>query len=85
MNFIPDRKVWASGLAGLLTWAVTLIAQKYLGVSLPPDLVTMIVGGVTTGVAYLVPPTVRDIVKRLNDDIVHIAANDPTVPVTKRP
>ena len=82
---LPDRKVWAGGLAGLLTWGVTLVAQRYLGVSLPPDLVTMIVGGVTTGVAYLVPPTVRDIVKRLNDGIVQIAADDPNIPVTKRP
>ena len=82
---MPDRKVWAGGLAGLLTWGVTLVAQRYLGVSLPPDLVTMIVGGVTTGVAYLVPPTVRDIVKRLNDGIVQIAADDPNIPVTKRP
>lgn len=82
---MPDRKVWAGGLAGLLTWGVTLVTQRYLGVSLPPDLVTMIVGGVTTGVAYLVPPTVRDIVKRLNDGIVQIAADDPSIPVTKRP
>jgi len=85
MNFIPDRKVWAGGLAALLTWGINLAAQHFLGVSLPPDLLTMVVGGVTTGVAYLVPPTVRDIVKRLNDDIVQIAANDPTIPVTKRP
>jgi len=85
MNYIPDRKVWASGLAGLLTWGITLAAQRFLGIPLPPDLVGMIVGGVTTGVAYIVPPSIKDIVKRLNDDIVQIAANDPNVPVTKRP
>ncbi len=82
---LPDRKVWAGGLAGLLTWGVTLAAQHYLGVALPPDLVTMVVGGVTTGVAYLIPPSVKDIVKRLNDGIVQIAADDPNITVTKRP
>lgn len=82
---MPDRKVWAGGLAGLLTWGITLAAQHFLGVPLPPELVTMIVGGATTTVAYLVPPTVRDIVKRLNDGIVQIAADDPNIPVTKRP
>ena len=85
MSMWPDRKVWAGGLGGLLTWGITLAAQKYLGIPLPPEVVTMIVGGATTAVSYIVPPTVRDIVKRLNDDIVQVAANDPTIPVTKRP
>lgn len=85
MTWLPDRKVWAGGLAGLVTWGVSLAAQRYLGVTLPPDLVAMIVGGVTTGVAYLVPPSVKDIVKRLNDGIVQMAADDPNIPVTRRP
>ena len=80
----PDRKVWAGGLAGLVTWGITLVAQHY-GVVLPADIVGMLVGAVTTGVAYIVPPSVRDIIKRLDDGLVEMAAEDPNIPVTRRP
>lgn len=81
----PDRKVWAGGLAGLVTWGVTIAAQQFLGIAIPPDLVGMLVGGVTTAVAYIVPPTVRDIIKRLDDGLVAMAADDPSIPVTRKP
>lgn len=81
MNFLPDRKVLAGGIAGLLTWGLTVVAARY-GIVLTPDIQSLIVGGVGWAMAYIVPPSQHDIVKRLNDDLVAIAAADPNIPVT---
>jgi hypothetical protein len=81
MNYLPDRKVLAGGIAGIVTWGLTIVAARY-GVVLTPDMQALIVGGVGWAIAYIVPPSQHDIVKRLNDDLVAIAAADPNIPVT---
>lgn len=81
MNYLPDRKVLAGGVAGLVTWGLTLIAQHY-GIVLTPDIQSFLVGGVGWAIAYLVPPSKHDILKRLDNDLVAMAAQDPNVPVS---
>jgi len=82
MRWIPDRKVLAGGLAGLLAWLVAMVASRY-GFPLTPEQQTYVAGAIAWAVAYFVPPSKRDIVKHLNDDIVRMAQDDPAVPVTK--
>jgi len=81
MNFLPDRKVWAGGIAGIAAWGILGVATHY-GITLPID-PAMLAGTIGWLIAYIVPPAEQDIVKRLNDDIVKMAQNDPAVPVTK--
>lgn len=83
-NWIPDRKVVAGGLAGIITWAAMLAAGQFLGVHLDPSLQPAIATAVGTLIAYATPPSLRDKIKRLNDEVVAIAADDPTIPVTKK-
>lgn len=84
MNWLPDRKVLAGGIAGLLAFFITAAAAHY-GIALTPDIQSLIVGGVGWLIAYLVPPSTRDIIKRLDDQLVAMAAADPKIPVTVAP
>jgi hypothetical protein len=79
-SYIPDRKVVAGGFAGILTWALMLVAGRY-GVVVDPAMQPVLASFAGTLIGYLVPPSQRDIIKRLDDQIVAIAAADPTVPV----
>jgi len=80
-RFVPDRKVWAGGIAGVVAWAV-MLGLSMAGVQVPPEAQPLIMTIVVTAMGYLVPPSQRDIVKRLNDQLVAVAAADPTIPVT---
>ena len=80
---IPDRKVWAGGIAGIVSWIILSIAARQ-GITLPVDQATLagIVGWV---VSYFTPPSARDIMKRLNDDLVKAAQDDPKFPAVTKP
>jgi len=80
----PDRKVLAGGLSGLLTWILVLLANHYFGLTVPPEIQTLISGLVAFVFAYVIPSSVKDIVSKLNDDIIKIAAADPNSPVSER-
>lgn len=71
MNYFPDRKWLASGVAGILTWA----AVQFLG--LDAEVATAAVGGVMALVHYFVPPSVQDIVKRVDQTIIDLAGGAP--------
>lgn len=81
MNYLPDRKVLAGGVAGIITWGLTVLAGRY-GIVLTPEMQSLIVGGVGWAMAYLVPPSQHDIIKRLDNDLVAMAAADPKIPVS---
>lgn len=81
-SWIPDRKVLAGGLASVIAWAIILAAGR-AGLPVTPDLQPLLVTAVGMAFGYLVPPSKQDILKRLNDDLVRIAQNDPNIPVTK--
>lgn len=81
-HYLPDRKILASGVAGVGAWALMIIAARY-GYPLDPGLMPALVALVSTAIGYLVPPSQQDILKRLNDDLVRIAQDDPKIPVSK--
>lgn len=81
-KFFPDRKIIAGGTAAILAFFITAAARHY-GVELGPDAQTMLVAGIGGLISYIVPPSQRDIIKRLDDNLVKLAQDDPTIPVTK--
>lgn len=83
-GYWPDRKVLAGGVGGIATWGVMQVALHY-GFAITPDMQALISGGVGWLLAYLIPPAQRDILRRMNDQLVAIAAADPSIPVTKKP
>lgn len=85
MSWLPDRKIVAGGVAGIVAWGIAA-GLKHYGVELDANAQTMLVGLVTGLIAYVVPPSQRDILKRLDDNLVQIAQNSDAYPnVTKPP
>lgn len=81
-KYFPDSKWLAGGIGGVTTWGVLLLLNQF-GVTPPPGLEAVIPVLVTMAVHYIVPAADQDIVKRLNDRLVAMAAADPENPVTK--
>lgn len=79
---LPDRKVLAGGLSGLVTWLVVYISGRY-GLDIPADVQAAIPLVFGLVVSYLVPPSQRDVLKRLDDGIIAIAARDPQTAVSE--
>lgn len=71
-KWLPDRKVWASGLAGLLAFFVTTLLSTYTSVVVPYEVALEITIAVVGLVAYVVPPSVADVAKRVNDKVLEI-------------
>lgn len=67
-KYMPDRKVLAGGLTGLAVWLLSLVAEFY-GIAVSSDVLGILIALISPMVAYLVPPSVADIAKRLDDDI----------------
>jgi hypothetical protein len=67
-HWIPERKFLAGGVAGLVTWLLTLAASA-AGVAIPPDLMTATVGLVMGAVYYMVPPAAEDVLRRIDGDL----------------
>ena len=76
-KWVPDQKWLAGGIGGVATWGVLLLMQQ-LGVTVPSGLEAVIPTLVTMLVHYAVPAADQDVIKRLNDRIVAMAAADPT-------
>lgn len=90
--WLPDRKVYAGGIAGVLAFAILSIARHF-GYDLQPiadsifgpgaiNILAVLTGAFTAGVSYIIPPSERDIVNKLNNRIVALGLADPGVPVT---
>ena len=62
---LPDRNVLAGGLAGLAAWGITLGLDR-VGITVPSELVGLIVTGAAGAAAYMVPPTAADFLARLD-------------------
>lgn len=80
VTFPPDRKVWASGLSGLAVFAIGIGLQKFFNITIDPNVLAAAITVIIPLVAYLVPPSVQDVVKRVNNDIVKIANADQSNP-----
>lgn len=83
-KWLPDRKVLAGGLSGVVAWGI-MLGLSMAGVPVPAETQALLVTVISTAMGYLVPPSQRDIVKRLNDQLVAVAAADPGIPVSGGP
>lgn len=84
MGWLPDRKIVAGGVAGIVAWGISA-GLKHYGVELDANAQTMLVGMVSGLMAWAVPPSQRDILKRLDDNLVQIAQNSPEYPKVTKP
>ena len=60
-RWIPDRKYLSGGLSGVIAWALATFS------GLDGELSLQIAGAVAAAVAYFVPPSVGDIIKRVGN------------------
>ena len=93
-SWLPGRKVLAGGLAGLATFGILtglqiwahVDLQSYADTFVPPpgtlNVTALLTGAITTGVAYITPPSIKDVISHLNDKIVAMAGKSPDSPVT---
>lgn len=86
LSWPPDRKIWASGLGAVAMALLVSAAKHYLNWDIPPDVQTSIVVLTTSLIAYLVPPSMRDVIKRVDDTVIEIArASDESTASEKAP
>lgn len=83
-KWLPDRKWLASGVSGVLTFILLTLFSDALG--LDPAAATEIASGITglvmAAVHYFVPPSVKDVIKRVDDTIIDLARKDPDSPAS---
>lgn len=82
-SWFPDRNVLSGGLVALVGWIIVALAG-YWGLDVPLTLQAMLPAVLGYVVTYLLPPSVRNVVARVNDDIVRLAAADPSNPTSER-
>lgn len=82
-SWLPDRNVLNGGIVGLVTWAILFVASYY-GLDVPVSVQMAIPGVLAWAVTYLLPPSAKDVAKRLNDRIVALAAALPASAVSER-
>ena len=75
----PDTKFIAGGIGAIVSWGL-VYGAGYFGLNIPPEVQTAIPGLVAMALVYLVPPSMYDIVKRVNNIVVAAAARDPNNP-----
>lgn len=82
MNWWPDRKWFAGGIAGLVTLAITAAVRQFFGWDLPADIQSALATGASALLFWAVPPSKYDIVRRINNGLVKLATADPLNPTT---
>lgn len=85
-SWIPPRQIWVGGVSAIVAWLILNILAHFgldIGAILQPlgfDPGTVqgwLAGAIGAGIAWIVPPAVRDIIQHLDDKIVQIAQKDP--------
>lgn len=66
-KWFPDRKILAGGLGMVVAWLSVQLLGTYTEVQLTMESATAIVGAVGMGLAYLVPPSVMDVIRRVDE------------------
>lgn len=64
----PERKVLASGLAGVAVWLGSLVCEWY-GVPVSSDVLGAALAVIVPAVGWIVPPAVADVAARLDADL----------------
>lgn len=75
-TWLPDRKFLAGGIAGVMTWLIITLANRY-GLEIPQDVQNGITGFIAMALVYLVPSSKKDIIRRIDDKLIILARNDP--------
>ena len=90
-SWIPPRNIWVGGVAGIVAWLVLhglAAAGLDIGAIATPlgfsteQVQGWIAAAIAAGIATYVPPSVGDIIKHLNDTIIHVAQRDPATNVS---
>jgi hypothetical protein len=80
----PDRKFIAGGIGAAVSWLV-VYAAGYFGWVVPTEIQTAIPGVVAMALVYWVPPSMYDVVKRVNNLVVAMATRDMSNPTRAVP
>lgn len=75
-KWFPDRKIWASGLAGLIAFAGTTVMNEILKMEIAYDTALEITIFIMGAVAYFIPPTTQDILKRVDEKIIELSGKE---------
>lgn len=78
-KWIPDRKIIATGVGGVVAWLLVQVANTYLGMDIGLESATAIVGVVGTALGYLVPESVESTLRKA-DALLEDWAGDEDVP-----
>jgi hypothetical protein len=68
-KLVPDRKVLAGGIGGLVTWWIMTALEYFAGISISSEVASLIMTAVVPSVSFIVPPSVADIARRLDSDL----------------
>ena len=72
-KWIPDRKVWAGGATMVVAWLIVQVLDLYAGADIPLGADAALAFALGKAVEYLVPPSARDLITKLDDEIVAYA------------
>lgn len=62
----PIRKLWTSSLAGLAAIGTVYIGRRYFQIDIDAGFAEIAILAVVGSVAYLVPPSARDTIQRID-------------------
>ena len=74
-TWFPDRKVWGSGLLGLAAFAIVMLGNLTGWWHLDYSAVFTMLGTIVfvVGASYQLPPSLRDRLRHLNDEVMQAA------------
>lgn len=84
MAISMDRSLWAGGAAGVAVAILTWAAKKFLGWDIDPALASSILLFISGLVASIVPPSVKDIIKQVDDTVIAIARASENSPASEK-
>ena len=81
-KWIPDRKVWSGGLTMVVAWLVIQALNVYLGADVPLEAATLLAFGLGKAVEFLVPQPAKELIAKIDNELVVAAAASPESAVT---
>lgn len=82
-SWFPDRNVLAGGVVAVVSWIIIAVSG-HEGLPIPLEFQALIPAALGYIVTYLLPPSVQDVIKRINDAIVRVAARSQSSAVSER-
>lgn len=82
-KWIPDRKVWAGGVTMVVAWLIVQALNVYLGADVPIEAATLLAFGIGKAVEFLVPQPAKELIAKIDNEIVAAAGQSSESAVTK--